>query len=364
MATELTIVVPTYNELDNVEKLVVALDQALAEIAWEVIFVDDDSSDGTASRVRQLAQTNSRVRCLQRINRRGLASACIEGILASASPYVAVMDADLQHDERVLPKMLNTLRNDCVDLVIATRYLKGGSTGDLPSHRVWISSLATQLSLLVLKRPISDPMSGFFMLTRAFFERIMRKLSGRGFKILFDILTSGGSDFIFREQTYAMRTRSHGKSKLGAIVIWDFFVMIAHKSVHRLVPAEFISFITVGLSGIFVHLTVLGTLHHFYHYDFSIAQIAATVVAMTSNYVLNNMLTFRERKLIGVAFFKGLFSFYLTCSLGAMINVAVAVMLFDKGLPWWVAGTLGTMAGSVWNYAISTKLTWQDRKSE
>src|SRR5882724_8813398 len=106
---QLSVIVPTFSEHDNVSLLVDRLRDVLSGIAWEVVFVDDDSPDATADRVRAIAQTDARVRCIQRIGRRGLSSACIEGVLSSAAPYVAIMDADLQHDEQILPQMLDLL---------------------------------------------------------------------------------------------------------------------------------------------------------------------------------------------------------------------------------------------------------------
>ena len=141
---ELTVVVPTLNERDNIAPLVELLDTALAGIAWEVIFVDDDSRDDTAAAVRAMARRDGRVRCLQRIGRRGLSTACIEGALASAAPYCAVMDADLQHDETVLPRMLEALRTGSYDLAIGSRYSAGGDLGELSGRRAGISKLATR----------------------------------------------------------------------------------------------------------------------------------------------------------------------------------------------------------------------------
>jgi dolichol-phosphate mannosyltransferase len=362
--TELSVIIPALNELENVSPMLAALEKSLHGIAWEVIFVDDDSPDDTATYVRKLAQEDARVRCIQRINRRGLASACVEGMLACASPYMVILDADMQHDEKIIPEMLANLKEDDVDLVIGSRNMEGGSMGVLASHRVWISRTATLLSRLALKHPVNDPMSGFFMLRRTFFEKIMRQLSAKGFKILLDILVTAGSSVNFREQPYIMRERHHGESKLSAVVIWEFLSLVAFKILGRVFPARFISFAAVGLSGVLVHLIALGIFHRIMEFEFILAQAAATLIAMTSNYILNNHFTFHDRRLRGKDFFKGLISFYLACSLGAVINVAVAEMLFSKTVPWWLAGSIGAVVGAVWNYATTTTFTWKEKRGE
>ena len=190
-AAELSVIVPTYNESENVPLLVAKLGVALAGIDWEVIFVDDDSRDGTAKVARGLAQgSGGKVRVVQRIGRRGLSSACVEGALASSAPYIAVMDGDLQHDERLLPRMLEALKKDGNEIVVGSRFVPGGDVGEFAANRIKISKAGAQLARLVVKQDLSDPMSGFFMLRRDVFERVVRRLSAKGFKILLDIFAS------------------------------------------------------------------------------------------------------------------------------------------------------------------------------
>lgn len=358
MPSELAIIIPTYNERGNILVMVDKLETVLRNLNWEVIFVDDDSPDGTAEVVREIAGKNPRVRCLQRVDRRGLASACIEGILASSAPVVVVMDADLQHDESILPEMLAMIRSGA-DLVIGSRYTDGGSTGELSSFRVRISQAATGFSRIVMKHAVTDPMSGFFMMKRSFFEQVMRKLSGKGFKILLDILVAAKGDAVIREAPYTMRKRKFGESKLDATVIWEFFTLIIYKIFGRIIPYRFLSFVAVGFTGIFVQLFFLWLGFRILNIEFIIAQIIATICAMTSNFILNNQLTFNEQKLKGKGFLSGLLGFYLACSLGAVINVAVADTLFNRSIPWWLASILGAVAGAVWNYAITATFIWR-----
>ena len=237
---ELSVVIPAYGERDNVLPMLSALERGLPQCDWEAIFVVDDAFDGTEDLVRERAQRDPRVRCLHRIGRRGLASACIEGMLASSAPYLAVIDADLQHDETLVPELLETAKREDADVVVASRYMKGGSTGELAADRVRISRLASALSQLLCKG-LTDPMSGFFVVRRSFLERVVRRVYGRGFKILLDLVAAARGEVRVAELPYRMRSRQRGESKLGARVIAEFFMLILYHLTGRLLPARFSS---------------------------------------------------------------------------------------------------------------------------
>ncbi len=357
MSAELTIVVPTFNERDNVELLIARLDAALRGIAWEVLYVDDNFPDGTAAKLRELAQTDPRIRCLQRIGRRGLSTAVIEGMLASSAPYLAVIDADLQHDESLLPQMLAAIKAEDLDVVIGSRHVAGGGVGDWDRRRVTISGFAARLARLIIAAELTDPMSGFFMLSRPAFERAVRRLSGQGFKILLDLFASTPVPYRFKEIPYVFSQRQHGESKLDSLAIWEYLMLLLDKLFGRYVPVRFISFAAIGGSGVVVHfLTLYFALKAV---DFPAAQALATVVAMTSNFVLNNMLTYRDRRLVGRRFVTGLGSFYAVCSLGAVANVGIASAAFAHHYTWWLSGLAGAAVGVVWNYAVSSIFTWR-----
>jgi len=186
MIPQLSIVVPTFNERENIRPLLALLQKTLTDTDWEVVFVDDDSPDGTAEEVRAVARKVGNVRVIHRIGRRGLSGACIEGILSSIAPLVAVMDCDLQHDEAALIPMLEAFQaNADLDLAIGSRNVEGGS-----SIRKWGSDLATELTSKMLKISASDPMSGFFMVRRSSFHTIVTDLQTEGFKILADMLSA------------------------------------------------------------------------------------------------------------------------------------------------------------------------------
>jgi dolichol-phosphate mannosyltransferase len=333
---------------------------ALPGIAWEVIFVDDDSRDGTRAVATRLAQNDGRVRLIHRIRRRGLSSACVEGVQASTAPYIAVMDADLQHDERVLPDMLQALKGGAVDVAIGSRYVAGGGIGAWDARRAGISKAATRLGQLILKSPVADPMSGFFMIRRDAFEGSVRRLSAVGFKILIDILASAERPLKVRELPYQFRERLAGESKLDSMVAWEYLVLVADKTVGRYVPVRFLSFALIGVLGLGVHIASLGIALHVFAVPFPAAQATATGIAMIGNYSLNNALTYRDRRLKGWRFLRGLASFILICGVGAVANVGLASFLFGNGRSsWWVAGIAGAAMSSVWNYAVSAVFTWR-----
>ena len=358
-AVELTVVVPSFNEIDNVEPLIERLHAALDGIEWEVIYVDDDSPDGTAAKVRELAQTDPRVRCIQRIGRRGLSTAVIEGMLASSAPYLAVIDADLQHDEKLVPRMLATLKLDGLDIVVGSRYVAGGATGDWDKGRAVMSSIATRLARLVVAAEIADPISGFFMLRRRAFERTARRLSGNGFKILLDLFASAPTPYRFRELPYVFGQRIHGESKLDSLVIWEYLMLLLDKRVGRWVPVRFVLFAAIGGSGVIVHLAALRLA--LIYLNFPVAQALGTVCAMTTNFLFNNMLTYRDQRLYGLKLINGLLSFYAVCSIGAVANVGIASAVFGEHYSWWISGLAGSAVGVVWNYAASSVFTWRRR---
>ncbi len=358
---ELTLVVPTLNERENIGPLLSLLDQSLAGVAWEIIFVDDDSRDGTADEVRKIARRDPRVRCLQRIGRRGLSTACIEGVLASAAPYIAIMDADLQHDEKLLPRMLDTLMREPYDLVVGSRYIEGGGIGNWDGTRAGISNLATRLSRFICKADIADPMSGFFMARREVFEGAMRQLSGQGFKILLDLLASTPGPVRLKELPYQFRQRRYGDSKLDTLVVWEFGMLLADKMIGHIVPVRFALFALIGGLGLVVQLAALWVCLRVLAFDFTTSQALGTFVAMTSNFVLNNLFTYRDQRLKGLKLLRGLASFYVICGVGAVANVGIASYLFDLHNVWWLAGVAGAIVGAVWNYAVSSVFTWKQR---
>lgn len=356
----LSVVVPTFNECDNVAEIVAHLDAALAGIEWEVVFVDDDSTDGTPAALRALARRDARVRYLHRIGRRGLASAVVEGIQSTGAPYVAVIDADLQHDERLLPRMLSELQASQTDLIVGSRYLEEGGVADWASRRQTISRIATRLAQALMRANLTDPMSGFFMVKRDAFDQAVRRLSSIGYKILLDILMSARPPLTVAEVPYVFRNRVHGESKLDSAVTWEYLMLLLDKTVGRVVPIRFVMFALIGGFGVFIHMATLAVLHQGLDVSFVYSQTAAAFTAMTFNFFANNALTYRDKRLRGFwRILGGLLTFYGVCSIGALSNIGIAAVLFVRDYSWWLSGLAGILIGAVWNYAASSVFTWR-----
>jgi dolichol-phosphate mannosyltransferase len=356
---ELAIVIPTFNERDNIKELLDRLETTLEGCHWEAIFVDDDSPDRTSDVVREIAGRDHRIRTIRRIGRRGLSTACIEGMLSSSAPYLAVMDGDLQHDEKLLPEMLAALRANRADIVIGSRYTSGGGVGTWSESRATLSRLATRLSRFVVKEKLTDPMSGFFVIRNEAFRGAVRNLSGVGFKILLDLFASSPTPLRFEEMPYEFRNRQAGESKLDNQVAWEYGMLLLDKLVGHILPVRFVAFTLVGAVGIGVHLIVQGILFAGLNRGFVTSQAAATLVAMTFNFALNNVLTYRDMRLRGWQWLRGWASFTIACSVGAFANVGIAAYIFSLDTQWVLAAICGIVVGAVWNYAVTMVYTWK-----
>ncbi len=356
----LSVIVPTYCEAGNIALMVAALEAALAGIRWEVIFVDDDSPDGTMDVIRALGEHDSRIRAMRRVGRRGLAGAVTEGMLASGADIVAVVDADLQHDEKLLPDMLHDIESGKSDIVIATRYDQSGdASSGFSKTRQLSSMLANALANILLKTNVTDPMSGFFMLKRSIVDTVAPKLAPGGFKLLLDILVSAPSSVRISEKPYVFRPRKVGQSKLDGLVVADFLGLLLAKLTGNMVPPRFFLFALVGATGLIIHLAALRSTIVFAGASFNTAQIMASFIAMTFNFFLNNALTFRDRRLTGFQMLSGLLTFYVVCSVGTLANIGVADLVYNHDPNWWRAGIAGALMASVFNYAVSSAITWR-----
>ena len=356
----LSVIVPCYNERANIAPMVAALDAALTGIDWEVVFVDDDSPDGTAQQARALAAQDRRVRCIRRVGRRGLSSAVIEGALSSSADYVAVIDGDMQHDETRLPAMLKAVM-DGADLAIGSRHVAGGDNTGLASPlRVKLSNAGIGLAQMLAKAPVHDPMSGFFLLRRALFEQLAGRLTGQGFKILLDLMLASPRRLAIVEVPYKFRPRIAGESKLDALVLAQFAGLLIDKTLRGTVPLRFITFALVGGFGVLINVVVLELARRF-GMEFGQAQTLGTIVAMIANFQLNNQLTYRAQRLKGPRAWQGLLIFLAVCGLGAAANIGIARALYaenDSGL---ISSAAGAAISVVWNYAVSATLVWRVR---
>jgi dolichol-phosphate mannosyltransferase len=358
----LSVIVPSYNERPNVAPMIAKLDAALRGIEWEVIYVDDNSPDGTAAEVRRIAGLDPRVRCIRRVGRRGLASAVIEGALSSSATYVAVIDGDLQHDETRLPVMLAELRSGQYDLAVASRYVEGGNNAGLANQwRHMLSDGGIWLAQKILPVKLADPMSGFFMLRRTLFEQLAPQLTGQGFKILLDLVLSAPVSLQVKEVPAEFHERVAGESKLDALVVLQFAGLLMDKTFAGYLPLRFASFAAVGAIGVMVHLSVLGLLRDWTPLNFGGEQTIATLVAMVFNFELNNVITYADQRLRGPRLWRGLLLFMAVCGVGAVANIGIAKALYYSNTTWSVAGAMGAIIGVVWNYAVSATLVWRAR---
>ena len=354
----LAVIIPTLNERANIGRLLDRLALTLADIAWEAIIVDDGSTDGTPECVAALAFEDRRIRLIRRVGRRGLSSAILEGMLASTAPVLAVIDADLQHDESVLPALHAAIAAGA-DLAVATRYARGGSTGDWSAQRRLVSRAATGLARAVARAPLSDPMSGFFAIRRECLIAAAPRVSGVGYKLLLDLVASSPAPLRIAERPYTFRCREAGSSKLDMMIALQYLELLAEKSIGRWVPVQFLKFAGVGGLGVGVHLAMLGVMLHAAGAPFRTAQTVAVLTAMAWNFFLNNAFTYRDRRLHGWRLASGLVSFGLVCSVGAAANVGIGALLFREHSAWWLAGLAGAAVGSLWNYVMSGMLTWR-----
>ena len=357
-----SVVVPTYQESANIPILFDRIKNALDGAPWELIVVDDDSPDGTSSVALALAAEDRRIRCLRRVNRTGLAGAVIEGWMSSSADFVAVMDGDLQHDESILPKMYEALARGSGNLAIGTRVRDGGGAGSLSPARQALSDLGAWFFRRIAGATVTDPMSGFFMIRREIVSRLAPRLSPDGFKILVDIILSAGGGLKIVEVPYLFRKRNAGESKLTPLVGIDFLGLVVHHATAGVLPIRFVLFAMIGAGGLVVHIATLSAvLHWFGMFTFAAGQLVATIVAMGSNFILNNEITYRPYRYSGLGMIAGFLAFALGCSVGVLANIDVASLLFKDNQTWWFAGLAGALLSVVWNYAVSTNLIWRRR---
>jgi dolichol-phosphate mannosyltransferase len=361
-APTLSVVVPTYRESANIPVLFERIKTALDGLPWEMIVVDDNSPDGTADVAFALASGDRRLRCLRRVNRSGLAGAVVEGWMSSSADFVAVIDGDLQHDETILPDMYRALAEGKGNLAIGTRVGIEAKTDGLSPARRKLSDLGAWFFRRVVGAPITDPMSGFFMLRRDIVARLAPRLSADGFKILVDIVLSAGDELKIVEAPYRFRKRAAGESKLTPLVALDFVGLVGHHASGGLLPIRFVLFALVGAIGLVVHIVALAALRSWSGtLDFIWEQLFATLVAMASNFVLNNEITYRPYRFRGLSALGGFAAFAIGCSLGALANIDVASWLYKSNQTWWLSGLAGALLSVVWNYGVSTNLVWRNR---
>ena len=361
MKSRVSIVLPTYNERGNIEPLLQQLLPLQHTYNLEILVVDDDSADGTAELVRQLAHAEPRLRLIRRVGRSGLASAIKEGLLDATGDLALVMDSDGQHEPASVQRALDTLLAGDLELVVGSRFHSEAEIVGLSGRRQRGSSWANAAARFSLPRPysqLSDYMSGFFALRLEPLLPLIRAVDVNGFKFLYELLAVSQGRLRVREVPLSFQPRSYGSSKLDLAIFWDFLISILHSLSLRLLPRRAISFGLVGFSGVAVQLLVTQLLM-LAGFGFEQALPVAVVAAASSNYLINNALTFRFQGLTGLALLRGLVKFLLVASLPVLANVGLATAYYSLVAPntlW--AQLAGILVVFVWNYAASSRFVW------
>lgn len=354
-------VIPTYNERDNVDHILSQIESSpLARVVAQLVFVDDDSPDDTAKAIRERSHSIPTI-CLQRIGRMGLSSALIEGLMVAQTPFVAVMDADGQHSPQDLLSLANAARDQHLDLVIGVRQYPAG-VGSATSGPQPLAQHLTRLWPALLGRRLQDPLSNLFVVSQPALHRVVRGLKPVGSKLVFDMLTQmKGPDWRIEEMPVSLRPRHAGRPKLDWSVYIELLDQIVHRLSKGLIPERFLSFAAVGGSGVVVHFSALYTLVQMNQLPFWTSQALATLAAMTSNYTLNNEVTFRRLRRGGKTWPTGLALFVAFCSVGAIANVGIASALFAQAYAWWLSALAGVVVGAVFNFSLAKSYVWRRR---
>ena len=356
----LSVVLPTFNERDNVAPIVAELLPLGERYDLEILFVDDDSADGTAEVVRDLAHRHDAIRLIRRVGRAGLSSAIKEGILDATGDLVVVMDCDGQHEPATVARAVEHLLATGFDLVIGSRFHVEAEILGLSDRRERNSTWANAVACFSLPRyrALTDFMSGFFVLRPEAALPFVRRVDVNGFKFLYELLALSGGRLRVSEVPLSFQPRIAGDSKLDLAIVWDLGVSILHTLLLRSVPRRAISFALVGASGVVVQLLV-NRLLMAVGWSFEQALPPAVVTAATSNYLINNALTFRFQRQKGLALLRGLCKFLVVASLPVLANVGVASAFYNlvSADTFW-AQLAGIVVVFVWNYAASSKFVW------
>jgi dolichol-phosphate mannosyltransferase len=357
---ELSVIIPTYNEVENITLIVDAIRKVLDSIAsYEIIIVDDNSKDKTWELAEQIAIKYINVSCFRRISAKGLSSAVVDGFMISHGKYLAVIDADLQHDETIIPTMLEHCRNGA-NLVVGSRYCKDGSTGKWSFFRKSVSRVATRFSQYVINNDLSDPMSGFFMIRKENFLGVVNKLNAKGYKILLEIMSQlDNKNLNILEVPYEFKNRVHGESKLSPEVAMQLIDFIYLKVFGEYIPIDYIKFISVGVIGSALHFTVLYIMHITLGYVYNASLLIAIEMTIIMNYFINNLWTFRQITHQGHAIIIGLIKFNILSGIGGVVSYYLSISLYESGMNWVLSSVVGAIVASLWNYNLNRIMTWQ-----
>ncbi len=359
-AARVTIVLPTFNERPNIQPILQQLLELQSRFQLELIVVDDDSADGTADLVKELAQREPTLRLIRRVGRSGLSSAIKEGLLDATGDLAVVMDCDGQHEPAAVAEALDTLIAQNADLVIGSRFHPDASIKGLSSKREGGSVMANRLARFTLPRyrHLTDFMSGFFALRLNRCMTMIRLVDAQGFKFLYELLSISRGQLVAVETPLTFQSRSFGHSKLDVSILWDFGVSIVHTLLLRMVPRRAVSFALVGVSGIGVQL-LASKFIMLLGFSFVASLPPAVIASACSNYLVNNTLTFRHLRLKGLPLLAGLIKFLIVASLPMLANIGLASVFYTSvAKDTLFAQIAGIAVVFVWNYAASSRFVW------
>ena len=360
----ISVIIPTYNEYKNLPKLLDQLLNLETIFEKEIIIVDDNSSDGTQNLARSYSQNDRRIRLISRLGRSGLSSAIKEGCLCASGDLIVIMDADGQHEPNSIINGLEKFNNKNIDIIIGSRFLEESIIKGLSSKRESGSSIANFLARITLHsgyKKLTDYMTGFILLKRNSCIKYIEKIDVNGFKFLYELLSLSKGKLKVIEIPLVFGFREFGKSKLDLAVIWDFLISLLHNFFGRIIPRRAFSFALVGLIGVFVQMFAIYFLLAVTDFDFEKILPVGVILAATSNYIINNILTFRSNKLSGKNFYFGLFKFLLVASLPIIANIGVANLFYNQlSSNTFFAQIAGILVVFIWNYAASSRVVWNN----
>tara|TARA_B100000965_G_scaffold403154_1_gene430636 strand:- start:105 stop:1196 length:1092 start_codon:yes stop_codon:yes gene_type:complete len=360
----ISIIIPTFNEVNNIKVLLFDLINILKNQDYEIVVVDDDSPDGTGEEVYNFMKNNNNIQLINRVGRSGLSSAIKEGLLFAKGEYLLVLDGDGQHDANCVVDLINKIKESNSDMVIASRFLDPSLLRGLSGKRSLGSKLANKAARISLSKNYSnltDYLSGCFCVDIRRTELLIKKIEINGFKFLYELLALSKGHLQIKEVPLIFKERDYGKSKLDLAIVWDFLISILHNISYRILPRRAISFGLVGMSGVIVQLMITLLLTNLFLIDFKNALPFSVICAATSNFLINNQLTFRSNRLTNSALIRGLLKFLLVASLPVIANVGIATAFYQYiSSDTLIAQLAGIAIVYAWNYLASSLFVWNN----